>query len=109
MRAPRETLPLLFRTGVASPYPLGRDDVHVPPTKIRGRCEGGGHGHFTGWIDSTTGRLRIDHSNNMAFWMEVDLFDVMEAYMAWKYRPGGSAATAAVGNARNIANDACKE
>jgi hypothetical protein len=95
----------LLRSGVASAYPLGRDDFHLPPHTIRGRPgeAGGGHGHFTGWIDAITGRLRVDHTHAHAFWLEVDLEELMEAYLALKYQPGGPSARAAVRHAEALA------
>ena len=43
-----------------------------------------------GRIDAATGKLRVDHSMDHSFWLEVDLMPLMEAaYMAHKFRPGG--------------------
>lgn len=69
------------------------DDIVLDSIAIRGRC--GTFGAFRGKIDVATGRLRVDHSHDHAFWLDVDLEPLVEAYMAFKYRPGGPAAQAA--------------
>lgn len=77
----------LIRAGIKSPYELGLDDVHLPPSAISGRVQ---HpGFFTGKIDAATGTLRVDHSVDHAFWLQVDLLPLVQAYLAHKFRPGG--------------------
>ena len=69
------------------------DDIVLDSIAVRGRC--GTFGAFLGKIDMTTGKLRVDHSHDHAFWLEVDLEPLVEAYMAFKYSPGGPVAQAA--------------
>lgn len=82
-----EDLTKLVSTGVASPYPLGQHDVHLPPQKITGHVSVNGvsiDGHFTGWVDAHTGKLRIDHCDVQDLWVEIDIADLMTAYLASK-------------------------
>lgn len=85
-----------IRSGIASAYfDLGEDDIHIPPSHIRGcHTQPTRAGtQFTACLRVSNGKLRVDHTGDHAFWLEVDLPPVMmEAYMAWKYRPGGEAA-----------------
>jgi hypothetical protein len=77
----------LIRAGIKSPYELGLDDIHLPPSAISGRVQHAGF--FTGKIDTVTGKLRVDHSVDHAFWLQVDLLPLVQAYLAHKFRPGG--------------------
>ena len=114
-------LDLAIRTGVASPYALGAEDIHIPPSDIRGLisemhhprphpsqppnawydphpsqpptqpCQPGTH--FTACLRLSDNTLRVDHTGYPGFWLQVKLpDDLMEAYVAWKYRPDGAVA-----------------
>lgn len=50
----------------------GEEVIDLPATCIRGRSGGCGH-TFSGFLNLQTGSLRLD-SNNLAFWLEADLF-----------------------------------
>lgn len=81
------------RFGVASAYDLHEDDIHIPPSRIRGRTSQptAAGTHFTACVRD--GKLRVDHTGDEAFWLEMDLPSVlMEPYMAWRYRPDGEVA-----------------
>jgi hypothetical protein len=82
----------LISAGIKSPYPLDIDDIHLPPSAIRGRVQQAGY--FTGKVDAVTGKLRVDHSVDHAFWLEVDLMPLMQGYLANKFRPNGPEAVA---------------
>lgn len=86
----------LIRTGIKSAYELNLDDIHLPPTAIRGRVNA--PGYFTGKVDSATGQMRVDHSVDHAFWLEVDLQPLMQAYLAHKFRPSGPESSALLAN-----------
>lgn len=53
------------------------DDIALDSTTVRGRCEK--FGEFIGKICMATGKLRVDHSHDQAFWLEVDLEPLAEA------------------------------
>lgn len=60
---------------------------------------GAPRGHFTAKLEVPSGRLRVDHTGDLGFWLEVELpADMMEAYVAWKYRPDGPAVQEALHN-----------
>lgn len=64
----------LYANGTASPYGLKPNDYHIRPQSIKGRT--GVYppaGHFTAYLDMETGRLRVDHTGETAFWLEIDL------------------------------------
>lgn len=101
----QDDLPALeraIRTGRASAYPLDVGDIHIPPSKIKGRyLFSTGHGdreegadgrarqpaHFTGKIQVETGIMRIDHSQNTELWLEVNLGKEMAELRAWRAHP----------------------
>lgn len=73
-----------IRTGAVPSYPLEADDVHILPSQIRGRtCEHPKPGHFTAYVNAH-GRLRVDHTGDLAFWLEVDMSKIMRGYLAHK-------------------------
>lgn len=87
------------RAGAASPYSLSEDDVHIPPGAIKGRVPSGDEAtppppgsHFTACVRASDGRLRVDHTGSPAFWLEIDLRELMDSHLAMKYRPDGEAA-----------------
>lgn len=75
-----------------SPYPVDheRDTVILKPHQIKGR------GKFWGTLDPYSGRLRIDSPDDLAFWLEIDLSDVLKDYHALKYHPANPSAAQAV-------------
>ena len=77
-----------------SDYSLDIDDVHIPSHAIRGRVNL--PGQFSAYIDASTGVMRIDHSRDHAFWLQIDMSMLMDAYLAMKFIPGGAEANAAV-------------
>lgn len=74
------------------PYPVNpeRDTVILTPHHIRGR------GKFWGKLDPYSGTLRIDSPDDLAFWLEIDLSDVLEDYHALKYHPENPVAGQAI-------------
>ena len=71
-----------------SNYSLDIDDVQIPSHAIRGRvnCPG----QFSAHIDAATGVIRVDHSADHAFWLQIDMSVLMDAYLAVKFAPGGA-------------------
>ena len=74
----------LIRKGVGSAYPLNNDDFHLRPSDIRGRTGDTRPGHFTGYINTETGKLRVDHTGDLAFWLEVDISELVAGFFAHK-------------------------
>lgn len=96
-----EEMEELIAKGHASPYGLGKEDLHILPSAIKGRCGEGSHpepdaskyNKFTGHINVDTGVLRIDNMKNLGFWLEVQLpAELMEGYKAWKKSQADQAA-----------------
>ena len=63
-----------MRTGAMTPYTPESSSVVLSKREIRGRsCANDGCGHFVGYLDLESGRLRLDHTGDAAFWIELDL------------------------------------
>lgn len=82
------------RRGLASPYILCDDDVHIPPSKIRGRIEHPQNGVFTACLDTQTGKIRVDHTGNHAFWLEINVRELADVWLNAKYHPDNAVAQA---------------
>lgn len=95
-----DRLRIAIRQGLASPYALSKDDIHIPPAKIRGRVEPSRNGDgdlgrdrpgvFTAHLDTQNGKIRVDHTGNEGFWLEIDVKELAEVWLNAKYHPDNS-------------------
>jgi hypothetical protein len=68
----------------------GEEVINIPSQCFRGRSGGTGS-VFSGMLNLRTGRMRFDCANDLAFWMEIDLFSAP----GLAHAPGGAGADAA--------------
>lgn len=70
-----EECSLLIKMGIASPYLLNKQDIHISPQNITGNI-GESNGFFTAYIDIKNNKLRVDHTGDLTFWIEINLPDL---------------------------------
>ena len=102
-----DKLRIAIRQGFASPYSLCKDDVHIPPSNIRGRIEPPPNynqaglfnssrvehprnGVFTAHLNTQTGKIRVDHTGIESFWLEIDVKELADVWLNAKYHPDNS-------------------